>query len=76
VAWSLGEAFGPWVVALAARMPGWRAALDRLRDHAESSAALAERAGLPARAVELVRYQSAPRDPEYGRLLLAADEAC
>ena len=76
VAWSLGEAFGPWVVALAARVPGWRVALDRLRNHAESSAALAEGAGLPARAVDLVRYQAEPRDPEYGLLLLAADEAC
>ena len=76
VAWSLGEAFGPWVLALAVRVPGWRAALDRLRGHAEASAALLEAAGLPARAVALVRYQAEPRDPEYGRLLLAADEAC
>ncbi|OGO57744.1 MAG: hypothetical protein A2V85_18525 [Chloroflexi bacterium RBG_16_72_14] len=63
-------------MALAARVPGWRAALDRLRDHAEASAMLVETAGLPARAVDLVRHQAAPSDPEYGRLLLAADEAC
>jgi hypothetical protein len=75
VAWSLGEAFGPWVVRVAARIPGWRAALERLRDHAEASAAMLEAAGLSPRAVELVRYQAQPRDPEYGRLLLAADEA-
>lgn len=75
VAWSLGEAFGPWVVRAAAMIPGWRAPLDRLRDHADASAALLEAAGLPARAVDLVRHQAAPRDPEYGRLLRAADEA-
>ena len=56
--------------------PGWSAALDRLRDHAEASAALVEAAGLPARAVDLVRYQAEPRDPEYGALFHAADEAC
>jgi hypothetical protein len=75
VAWSLGEAFGPWVVRVAARLPGWSAPLDRLRDHAEASAAMLAEAGLPPRAVDLVRFQSAPRDPEYGARFLAADEA-
>lgn len=75
IAWSLGEVLGPWVVALAARIPGWRAALDRLRDHAEASAVAVAAAGLPQRAVDLVRYQAEPRDPEYGRLFRAADEA-
>ena len=37
------------------------------------SAALA---ALPARAVDLVRYQAEPRDPRYGALFHAADEAC
>jgi len=75
IAWSLGEAFGPWVVAAAARIPGWRPALDRLRDHAATSAEAVAAAGLPQRAVDLVRYQAEPRDPEYGRLFHAADEA-
>jgi hypothetical protein len=75
VAWSLGEAFGPWVWRAASVVPGWGAALDRLRDHAEASAAMVEAAGLPPHAVELVRYQADPRDPEYGRLLQLADEA-
>jgi hypothetical protein len=75
VAWSLGEAYGSWIVDLAARIPGWRAALDRLRDHADASAAMLERAGLSAPAVDLVRHQSAPRDERYGPRFLAADEA-
>lgn len=75
VAWSLGEAFGPWVTRVAALVPGWGSAIDRLRDHAGASAAMVEVAGLPARAVDLVRYQAEPRDAEYGPLLLAADEA-
>ena len=48
IAWSLGERLGPWVLAPARVVPGWSAALDRLRDHAEASAALVEAAGLPA----------------------------
>jgi hypothetical protein len=76
VAWSLGEVFGGWVVSLTARVPGWGPALDRLRDHAEASASMLEQAGLSARAVDLVRYQSAPRDERYGPRFLAADEAC
>lgn len=75
IAWSLGEAFGPWVRTLAARVPGWGPAMERLRDHAAASADAAAAAGLPARAVDLIRYQEDPRDPEYGRRFLAADEA-
>jgi hypothetical protein len=76
IAWSLGEAFGSWVVELASRVPGWGPALARLEGHAEASASLLEAAGLPARAADLVRFQASPRDPRYGRLLLLADEAC
>ena len=76
VAWSLGEAFGPRIPAAAARVPGWAAAMDRLRDHAAASADALASAGLPPRAVDLVRYQDAPRDPEYGARFHAADEAC
>ena len=75
VAWSLGEAFGPWVWCAASVVPGWGAALDRLRHHAEASAAMVEAAGLPPHAVDLVRHQADPRDPEYGRLFQLADEA-
>ena len=50
--------------------------MDRLRDHAEASADALAAAGLPARAVALVRDQDAPRDPEYGARFHAADEAC
>lgn len=75
IAWSLGQAFGPWVVALAAQVPGWRRALERLRDHAAASAEAVAATGLPERAVDLVRYQDDPRDAEYGRLFHAADEA-
>ncbi|MFZ5854441.1 MAG: hypothetical protein ACOYXS_08075 [Chloroflexota bacterium] len=75
VAWSLGEAWGPWVVALARRLPGFGPALDRLGRHAELSAALAAEAGCPARTVALIRDQEAPSDPLYGELLRLADEA-
>lgn len=76
VAWSLGEAFGPWVHAVAARVPGWGGAMARLRDHAALSADALAAAGLPPRAVALVREQAAPSDPEFGRAFHAADEAC
>lgn len=76
VAWSLGEAFGPWVHAVAGRLPGWGAAMTRLRDHAELSATAVEGIGLAPHAVALVREQDAPTDPRYGRLFHAADEAC
>jgi hypothetical protein len=76
VAWSLGEAFGPWVAAAAARLPGWGAPMARLRDHAELSASAVAGAGLPPRAVALVREQATPTDPVFGRVFHAADEAC
>ena len=76
IAWSLGERYGGWIVGAAAIVPGWRAALQRLRTHAETSAAALAAAGLPARAVALVHEQDAPSDPEYGARFAAADEAC
>jgi hypothetical protein len=75
VAWSLGEAWGAWARALAARLPGMRTPLARLAEHAETSARLAQAAGCTARTVELIRHQDAPRDPEFGELLRLADEA-
>jgi hypothetical protein len=75
VAFSLGQAHGTWVWRLAGVLPPMRAALDRLRTHAETSAALAQAAGASPRTVELIRHQEAPVDPEAGRLLKLADEA-
>ena len=75
VAWSLGEAFGPWVVRLARRLPGFDRQLDRLRDHAERSALLVLAAGGSPRTADLIRDQgTAPTDPA-GKLLRLADEA-
>ena len=75
IAWSLGQLGGSWVVRAASALPGWRGPLERLRDHAETSALLAAAAGCPPRTVELIRHQEAPRDPEFGELLRLADEA-
>jgi hypothetical protein len=75
VAWSLGELSGPWVVGAARRVPGWAPQLDRLARHAEASAEALAAIGLSERAVELVRHQDDPIDPEYGRAFRAADEA-
>jgi hypothetical protein len=75
VAHSLGQGYGTWVWRVAALLPGMGAAIERLRLHAETSAALAEAAGCRPRTVELIRHQEAPVDPEAGRLLQLADEA-
>jgi hypothetical protein len=75
VVYSLGEAFGRWVWRLAGVVPGSRASLSRLRDHAETSASLAAAAGCSPRTVELIRHQDAPIDHDAGRLLKLADEA-
>lgn len=72
---SLGQAFGPWLVGIVGRVPGMAAPLERLRDHPERSARLAAAAGCSERTVELIRWQEAPRDPEYGEKLRLADEA-
>ena len=72
---SLGQAFGPWITTLAGRALGIRPALERLRTHAETSAQLARGAGCSERTAELIRWQEAPRDPEYGERLRLADEA-
>jgi hypothetical protein len=75
VAWSLGEAWGSWVVTLARRLPGFAQALDRLRDHADLSARMALEAGCTARTAELIRHQAEPIEPAAGELLRLADEA-
>jgi hypothetical protein len=75
VIYSFGQAYGSWIWRFAAVVPGVRADLERLRDHAESSALLAAAAGCTARTVELIRHQDEPRDAEFGELLRLADEA-
>jgi hypothetical protein len=74
VAWSLGERYGPWVWRVAGVLPGFAAALDRMRNHAARSAELAERAGCSARTVDLILHQSTPADSD-GAVLQLADEA-
>jgi hypothetical protein len=74
VAFSLGQAYGRWFWRAASLVPGFRAPLERLRAHAERSAALAEAAGCSPRTVELIRHQDEPRDAEFGELLRLADE--
>jgi hypothetical protein len=74
VAFSLGERYGSWVWRVSRPLPGFRVALDRLRDHAERSAALATDAGCSQRTVELIRHQSEPLDRD-GAVLRLADEA-
>ncbi len=75
IAWSLGEAWGAWVVRLARVVPGFGPALDRIRDHAELSAAMALAAGCSPRTAELIRHQAEPVEPAAGELLRLADEA-
>ena len=75
VAYTLGTRYGSWVWRVAALAPGFRSALARLDTHAERSAVLAAAAGCSPRAVELIRNQDAPNDPEFGELLRVADEA-
>jgi hypothetical protein len=75
VAYSLGQAYGAWIWHAAGTLPGWRADLERLRSHAETSAVAAEAAGCPHRTVELIRWQESPRDPDAGERLRLADEA-
>ncbi len=75
VAYSLGQEYGAWMWCAAGVLPGFRAALTRLQDHAEVSARLAAAAGCSPRSVELIRHQDAPRDGDAGERLRLADEA-
>ena len=75
VASTLAAAHGQWIVRVARLAPGFGPALERLRIHAERSSELAAAADCPPRTVALIRFQDAPRDPEFGELLRLADEA-
>jgi hypothetical protein len=72
---SLTTAYGAWIAGAVAWWPGMATTLRRLRDHAETSARMAEAAGCSSRAVELIRWQDEPRDPVAGERLRLADEA-
>jgi hypothetical protein len=74
IAWSLGQHYGSWIWRVTGVVPGFRAGLAELREHAVRSAELAAEAGCTERTIELIRNQEAPTD-DAGRLLLAADEA-
>ena len=50
-------------------------ALDRIRTHPSDSALLALAAGCTRQTADLIRHQSAPRDPVAGEWLRLADEA-
>jgi hypothetical protein len=71
---ALGQAGMAWTAGLVGWWPGMRATLQRLHDHAELSAGLAQAAGCTERTVELIRWQDDPRDPEAGERLRLADE--
>jgi hypothetical protein len=60
---------------MARLLPPAAASLDRIAVHAETSAQLASGAGCSARTVDLIRWHVAPRDPDAGERLRAADEA-
>jgi hypothetical protein len=75
VAYALGLKYGSWIWRAAAAIPRWRPQIERLRQHAATSAGLADAAGCSHRVVELIRNQDAPLDPEFGELLRLADEA-
>lgn len=72
---ALAAASGGWLRRPSRWFPGFGATLDRLERHAELSAGLAAAAGCSDRTVELIRWQEAPRDPEFGERLRLADEA-
>lgn len=75
VVYSLGERYGTWVWRVAAILPGMRRSLVRLRLHAETSAALAARAGCSSRTQALIRDQAGPTESVAGRSLRIADDA-
>jgi hypothetical protein len=75
IAWSLGEAFGPWVPRAARRLPGFGPALDQLRDHANRSADVVVAAGGSLRTAGLIRDQAGSPVDRAGELLRLADEA-
>lgn len=74
VAWSLGDRYGWAPLLWTRRLPGFAAALERIRAHADRSAALAIDAGCSPRTAALIRHQAAPLEPIVGEALRLADE--
>ncbi|MEO5918369.1 MAG: hypothetical protein ABIQ17_02290 [Candidatus Limnocylindrales bacterium] len=72
---TLGGAYGSWIPRIARLVPGMGVSLARLADHPEQSARIALGAGCTERTADLIRWQEAPRDPEFGERLRLADEA-
>ena len=75
ILYALGQAGIAWPALAFGWLPGMRTALVRLRDHAETSARLAEAALCSPRTIELIRWQDEPRDPVAGERLRLADES-
>ena len=75
VAWALGERYGSSVWRLAARIPGYAAALERMRRHAERSAELALQAGCSPLTADLILQRVEPRTAPMVDALRLADEA-
>jgi hypothetical protein len=75
IVYSLGQRYGSRIWRVAGIVPGWSAAVERLRVHPEASAALTAAAGCSPATVELIRHQDAPIDPVAGEQLRLADEA-
>jgi hypothetical protein len=75
IVFSLGQIGIGWPMRMARLLPPAAASLDRIAVHAETSAQLASGAGCSARTVDLIRWHVAPRDPDAGERLRAADEA-
>ena len=74
VAWSLGDRYGWAPLSWTRRLPGFPDAFERIRAHADRSAALAIDAGCSPRTAALIRHQAAPLEPIVGEALRLADE--
>lgn len=75
IAWSLGERYGQRVWSLAAHLPGYRDAFERIRHHPDESARLAMGVGCSWETGELIRHQADPRHSAGAAALQRADEA-
>jgi hypothetical protein len=75
VCWALGERYGEGIHEAAARLPGMREPLERMRDHAQHSAELALAAGCSPLTADLIRDRVAEEDAHMRAALRLADEA-
>ncbi len=72
VAWALGERYGARIWSAASRLPSYRAALERMRTHAERSGELALAAGCTPVTAALIRGEG--EHAEMAAALRIADE--